>query len=211
MAPHPLPLGLDAAAHWPSFESHSALNSASSSGRLIARDRVVVRNAVMSHRDQGFAVFIETSSDHIPDACLPWLTVDDVFPQVSLLLAIFGLFHSCPTLVDPIIAGCLFLCHPRTAKRMRLVIPLGLVALVPSILLPTMRHVWLQAGTGNANFYYFQTVALNVLLSVFVLQFVAALVKRRKALAVALRKRRGASLLAREARGGKGTRGCGDR
>lgn len=116
--------------------------------------------------------------------------------QAVLLLAIFGLFQPYPTLAEPMLAGCLFLCHPRTSARMRLVIPVGLVALIPSLLLPTMRHVWLQAGTGNANFYYFQTVVLNVLLSVFVLQFAAALVKRRKAVAVAFEKRR-------KAQGGK--------
>lgn len=110
--------------------------------------------------------------------------------QASLLLAIFGLFQPYPTMADPMLAGCLFLCHPRTSARMRLVIPVGMAALVPSLLLPTMRHLWLQAGTGNANFYYFQTVALNVLLAVFVLQFAAALVKRRKALAVAFERRR---------------------
>lgn len=108
-------------------------------------------------------------------------------------MAIFGLFQPYPTLADPMLAGCLFLCFPRTSALMRLVIPVGMVALVPSLLLPTMRHLWLQAGTGNANFYYFQTVVLNVLLSVFVLQFAAALVKRRKALAVAFLKRRKAS------------------
>eukprot|EP00903_Cladosiphon_okamuranus_P007052 g6855.t1 len=115
-----------------------------------------------------------------------------MFPEAlaSLLLAIFGLFQPYPTMADPILAGCLFLCHPRTSARMRLVIPVGMAALVPSLLLPTMRHLWLQAGTGNANFYYFQTVALNVLLAVFVLQFAAALVKRRKALAVAFERRR---------------------
>lgn len=81
---------------------------------------------------------------------------------------------------------------------MRLVIPIGLAAMVPSLLLPTMRHLWLKAGTGNANFYYFQTVALNVLLSVFVLQFAAALVKRRKALMLALKKRRRAAVVGSE-------------
>lgn len=110
--------------------------------------------------------------------------------QAALLLSIFGLFQPYPTLGDPVLAACLFLCYPRTSARMRLVIPVGMVALVPSFLLPTMRHLWLQAGTGNANFYYFQTVVLNVLLCVFVLQFAAALVKRRKALAVAFEKRR---------------------
>lgn len=110
--------------------------------------------------------------------------------QAALLLAIFGLFQPYPTLADPMLAACLFLCHPRTSARMRLVIPVGMVALVPSLLLPTMRHLWLQAGTGNANFYYFQTVVLNVLLAVFILQFAAALVKRRKALRVAFEKRR---------------------
>lgn len=91
------------------------------------------------------------------------------------------------------LAGCLFLCYPRTSARMRLVIPAGMVALVPSVLLPTMRHLWLKAGTGNANFYYFQTVVLNVLLSVLVLQFAAALVKRRKAVTVAFKNRRQAA------------------
>lgn len=109
--------------------------------------------------------------------------------QTSLLVAIFGLFQPYPTMADPVLAGCLFLCYPRTSARMRLVIPVGMAALVPALLLPTMRHLWLQAGTGNANFYYFQTVALNVLLAVFVLQFAAALVKRRKALTVAFKKR----------------------
>ena len=124
-----------------------------------------------------------------------------LFWQASLLLAIFGLFQPYPTMADPILAGCLFLCHPRTSARMRLVIPVGMAALVPSLLLPTMRHLWLQAGTGNANFYYFQTVALNVLLAVFVLQFAAALVKRRKALAVAFERRRKAAAGESEAGG----------
>lgn len=127
-------------------------------------------------------------------------------PKASLLLAIFGLFQPYPTLADPMLAGCLFLCHPRTSARMRLVIPVGMAALVPSLLLPTMRHLWLQAGTGNANFYYFQTVALNVLLAVFVLQFVAALVKRRKALTVAFQKRRRAGAGELESRGGENGR-----
>lgn len=77
---------------------------------------------------------------------------------------------------------------------MRVVIPVCLAAAIPSLLLPTMRHLWLRAGTGNANFYYFQTVALNVLLSFFVLQFAAALVKRRKALRLAFEKRREAAV-----------------
>lgn len=110
--------------------------------------------------------------------------------QATLLVAIFGFFQPYPTLGDPVLAGCLFLCHPRTARRMRVVIPVCLAAAVPSLLLPTMRHLWLKSGTGNANFYYFQTVVLNVLLSIFVLQFAAALVKRRKALRQAFEKRR---------------------
>ncbi|CAM9444431.1 unnamed protein product [Ectocarpus sp. 12 AP-2014] len=127
-----------------------------------------------------------------------------MFPEAlaSLVLAIFGLFQPYPTLVDPMLAGCLFLCHPRTSARMRLVIPVGMAALVPALLLPTMRHLWLQAGTGNANFYYFQTVGLNVLLAVFVLQFAAALVKRRKALTMAFEKRRKAQAAAAGTGGG---------
>ncbi|CAN0356895.1 unnamed protein product, partial [Ascophyllum nodosum] len=127
-----------------------------------------------------------------------------MFPEAlaALMLAIFGLFHPYPSLADPFIAGCLFLCYPRTSARMRLVIPVLMVGLVPSFLLPIMRHVWLQAGTGNANFYYFQTIILNLMWSMFVLQFAAALVKRRKALAMAFVKRRKAAEV--EASAGKG-------
>ena len=71
-----------------------------------------------------------------------------------------------------------------------------------------MRHVWLQAGTGNANFYYFQTIILNLMWSMFVLQFAAALVKRRKALAMAFVKRRKAAEV--EASAGKGVAGGGE-
>lgn len=130
--------------------------------------------------------------------------------QASLVLAIFGLFQPYPTLVDPMLAGCLFLCHPRTSARMRLVIPVGMAALVPALLLPTMRHLWLQSGTGNANFYYFQTVGLNVLLAVFVLQFAAALVKRRKALTMAFEKRRKAQAAAAGTGGGEAVAFKGD-
>lgn len=94
---------------------------------------------------------------------------------------------------------------------MRLVIPVVMVALVPSFLLPIMRHVWLQAGTGNANFYYFQTVVLNLMWSMLVLQFGAALVKRRKALTMAFVKRRKTvlSVAGEKVDGGEGPRGDG--
>lgn len=110
--------------------------------------------------------------------------------QAHWLLAIFGLLQPHPTVADMALTGCLFLCHPQTASRMRLVTPIVLIGFVPGLLLPTMRHLWLQAGTGNANFYYFQTVILNVLMCVFVLQFGAASVKRRKALSMAFVRRR---------------------
>ncbi|CAM9574960.1 unnamed protein product, partial [Discosporangium mesarthrocarpum] len=123
-----------------------------------------------------------------------------MFPDVlaHLLLAVFGIFQTYPTFGDLMLSACLFMCHPNTTSRMRLVVPLALIGTVPCILLPAMRHVWLRAGTGNANFYYFQTVIFNVLHSVFVLQFMAAAVKRRKALANALARRE------RERTGAKG-------
>ncbi|CAM9412691.1 unnamed protein product [Choristocarpus tenellus] len=111
-----------------------------------------------------------------------------MFPDVlaHLLLAIFGIFQTYPTLGDVMLSACLFMCHPRTAARMRLVAPLAFMGVIPTLLMPTMRHLWLRAGTGNANFYYFQTVIFNVLQCVFVLQFGAAAVKRRKALSTAM-------------------------
>ncbi|CAM9642050.1 unnamed protein product, partial [Phaeothamnion confervicola] len=88
-----------------------------------------------------------------------------------------------PTVANPGVAACLFLMHPRSLARTRgeeaAIVALGF----PFALMPAMRYLWLQAGSGNANFYYFQSLGFGVLHMAAVLQFVAGTAWRRKALA----------------------------
>ena len=48
---------------------------------------------------------------------------------------------------------------------------------------PVMLHSWLEAGTGNANYYYFQTLLALGPLSVLCANMLALVVRRDRALA----------------------------
>ena len=61
---------------------------------------------------------------------------------------------------------------------------IGFGIFVPITMLPVMLHLWLRAGTGNANYFYFQGLAYNVFMALGVLQFIAGAERRRKALAI---------------------------
>lgn len=55
-----------------------------------------------------------------------------------------------------------------------------------SVLIPLMWHVWINTGSGNANFYYNQTLVFNCLAGLLVLGTMAVTVTRDKAIRSAL-------------------------
>jgi phosphatidylinositol glycan class U len=95
------------------------------------------------------------------------------------------LFRSAPSLVDFVFMLCLVISHPRIVARMRMLTFIGVGIWIPLLMLPVMIHVWLNAGTGNANYLYFQSLAYQVFLTLVVLQFAGGMMRRRKALATA--------------------------
>jgi len=62
--------------------------------------------------------------------------------------------------------------HPYAVKRMSLLVPAMLICVGTCFLLPVMRTMWLHAGSGNANYYYFQTLFLQFCISFLTLQFI---------------------------------------
>ena len=67
--------------------------------------------------------------------------------------------------------------HPATVARMRYIptILLGIVA--PCLLSGAMKSLWLRTGMGNANYLFFQGLALWIFFALGVLEFTAATVR----------------------------------
>lgn len=60
---------------------------------------------------------------------------------------------------------------------------IALLALpVPIILYVLDYWLWLQSGSGNANYMFFQCIAYNLFIGIITLDFVASTLKRDKAL-----------------------------
>jgi len=72
---------------------------------------------------------------------------------------------------------------PRSLIRMSRISLIAMAALpVPIILFIMTYGLWVESGTGNANYIYFQCLAMNILFAIIALDFIGATVKRDKAL-----------------------------
>ena len=77
------------------------------------------------------------------------------------------------------------LLSPRSLIRMSRIALVALAALpVPVILFIVVYGLWIESATGNANYIYFQCLALNLLFAVIALDFIGATVKRDKAIRI---------------------------
>lgn len=98
------------------------------------------------------------------------------------IYTIFQMYH--PTVTDFLIGLALMLHSPRSLARMS-VIP-SLVVLcaipVPLILYCLDWQMWLETGTGNANFIYFQCLAYHAFIIILFVEFCGATVRRQTAL-----------------------------
>ena len=106
------------------------------------------------------------------------------------LHAIFSIFVPYPDIPGITFALSLFLMHPLTIIRVRGLFVLLIGIVIPSLLMPLMWHMWIYAGTGNANFYYFQNLLFLMSVCLLVAQVLKATVSRDKLLK-AYRKHKG--------------------
>jgi GPI transamidase subunit PIG-U len=90
----------------------------------------------------------------------------------SALVATWSVWGSPPTLGALVLCTCLALQHPRVGARARLTAALAVGLGTPLAALLAVLHLWLSAGTGNANFLFFQGLTYNVGLCMGVLHFI---------------------------------------
>ncbi len=121
----------------------------------------------------------------------PWLFVAPFtirfyrYPMamISIFQLFLALLKQSPTLHDMSFGIALLLLQPRSLVRMEKVSIVALLAMPVTILIYTVDYsLWLETGTGNPNFLFFQCLAYNIFLMTVVLQFVSGTMKRDKAL-----------------------------
>ncbi|ETW81074.1 hypothetical protein HETIRDRAFT_434894 [Heterobasidion irregulare TC 32-1] len=79
-----------------------------------------------------------------------------------LLIGVLALFKPYPTLSDPGLFISLISLFPETYAYFRHPIVTTLLHLHASLLLPLFHHLWVAAGTGNANFFYASTLVFGI-------------------------------------------------
>jgi len=88
-----------------------------------------------------------------------------------------------PNLQDVSFAFALLVLSRRSIARMGNVSVISLLAMPITIVLYVIDHfLWLQSGSGNANYMFFQCLAYNLFLSLFSIDFMSSTLQRDKAL-----------------------------
>jgi len=75
-----------------------------------------------------------------------------------LLLGVLGTFKAYPTLSDPGVFLSALSIFPEIYPYLRHPMVTALLHLHAAVLMPLFNHLWLNTGTGNANFFYASTL-----------------------------------------------------
>jgi hypothetical protein len=101
--------------------------------------------------------------------------------QAELVLALATILRPDTTLDRVALVLVIPLLHPHILAEMRLKLVLSVALLVPCTLMPVMKDLWLVVRSGNANYYYFQTLVWIFFLCLGLLEFVSAAIRKQKA------------------------------
>ncbi|KAJ7643983.1 GPI transamidase subunit PIG-U [Roridomyces roridus] len=82
----------------------------------------------------------------------------DYLYAAFILLGVLGTFKSYPTMADPGLFLSMIALFPEIYPYLRYPIVTTLLHLHAALLMPLFHHLWLNQGTGNANFFYASTL-----------------------------------------------------
>ncbi|KZT73926.1 PIG-U-domain-containing protein, partial [Daedalea quercina L-15889] len=86
----------------------------------------------------------------------------DMLYACYLLLGVLSIFKAYPTLSDPGLFLSMLSLFPETFPYLHHPIVTALLHLHSALLLPLFHYLWLNQGTGNANFFYASTLVFGV-------------------------------------------------
>lgn len=102
--------------------------------------------------------------------------------QVTIIWMLWTMIRPTSTLVDVNVACCFALLCPRSLARMRVgtaLIPTFAMTVPISLYIVTL-WLWLETGSGEANFTFFQCLAYSGFLATLFLEFCGASARREK-------------------------------
>jgi GPI-anchor transamidase subunit U len=104
--------------------------------------------------------------------------------KTAIFWFLWTLFGATQTLYSLNVGACLLLLSPRSLARIRFIPCLIALCAIPiPVVLYTVGYwMWLEPGTGEANYLYFQCLAYNIFVTVWFLEFTSASLLRDKAL-----------------------------
>ena len=103
--------------------------------------------------------------------------------KVAIYSLLWTIMRPVEILYDLNVSLCFMLLCPKTLARMGKLSLVALISMwVPIVLYVIDYWMWLEPGTGNANYIFFQCLAYNVFLGIILGQFTSACVQRDKAI-----------------------------
>jgi phosphatidylinositol glycan class U len=102
--------------------------------------------------------------------------------HAQLGLSVIYVFQPYPELFHVFVAVLLMGCHPQflvsTATTHTLSVCVVILVAITCFVQPLMLYLWLERGSGNANYYYFQCLASTGMVSILMVQFYFGVVTR---------------------------------
>ncbi len=135
--------------------------------------------------------FLALCSCFVFTFCVPLLIRFVNYPlEMAVMLQLLRqLLHPRPTMQEISFAFALAALTRRTLMRMGNASIISVIAMpVPVILYIIDYWLWLQSGSGNANYMFFQCLTFNLFCGIFTLDFISSTLKRDKALCLTSKK-----------------------
>jgi hypothetical protein len=73
----------------------------------------------------------------------------------------------------------LFFAFWSTVARVRWIVPIAVTIYGPILITPLLLHLWIDVGSGNANYIFFQGFGMSLAVAMFISGFANATLKRR--------------------------------
>ena len=105
------------------------------------------------------------------------------FYQVLISISIVLFFRAEFSASDIAVITALFLGHWATFLRVRWIVPISVTIYGPIVLLPMLFYLWVDRGTGNANYLFFPGFALCLAAATAISGFANATLRHRPKIA----------------------------
>jgi hypothetical protein len=97
-----------------------------------------------------------------------------MFLQFFITLAIIFFYHTSTSAADIFFLISLFLCNAQRMVKLRFPYLIASGILIPLVLSHAVLPLWLEQGTANANYFFFQMLIMWTFIAVLIIEYTRA-------------------------------------